>query len=135
MMILQILKYLETGPSSRPMPQLQPLADLSVSNLIVIHWENDGVICHFKLIEKISDKWKTLGTLLGMEEAQLEQFKSITSNDSEECCKKVFSRWLKGEKDTLYPKTWIGVYKLLRAIDCGAIARDLEKAIERYATI
>lgn len=82
----------------------------TLSKLTLIKWKDDkGKIQRFKLIKQISDKWDEMGTLVGLETAQLNGIKQSCLNEANKCCKEVFSHWLEEEDTSEYPKTWDGV--------------------------
>lgn len=102
---------------------------MTPSNFTLIKWKSDEGVNNFKLIEKISDKWQEIGTLLELEQAKLKLFRDTSSNNAEICLREVLSHWLEGG-GSRYPRTWDGVCTLLRDIHCANIAEELKQALE-----
>ena len=62
------------------------------------------------VVPRYAHKWRFLGTLLRVDEAELEIIHSDCRNDSKECCRRLFSMWLEIFPDALWDH-------LLSAID------------------
>ena len=62
------------------------------------------VVCRY------APKWRFLGTLLRVDEADLDIIHSDCPNDSKECCRRLLSTWLEKFPDALWDQ-------LLSAID------------------
>ena len=62
------------------------------------------------MVPKFAHKWRYLGALLHFDQPELDIIFSDFRNDSEECCRRLFSRWLEKTVDA----SW---HQLLLAID------------------
>ena len=83
-----------------------------------------------KIIKKVSDKWKEIGRLVGLDEPDLTRFKKLEQSDIYECCVRVFRHWIDSDGySPKYPLSWKGLHDLLYDIDHEALANDLKAAL------
>ena len=83
-----------------------------------------------KISKKIGDKWRSLLTNLGEEEATIEGFLVISLGKTSEVCFKGLVHWLEGNADG--PVIWETLLKALKESELKGFADDLEKKITRY---
>ena len=93
---------------------------------LIKYTDFEGNDKEFRLIKKIQNNWRELGTLLGIDKATLDGFDS--SLTQKEKCEKIFDLWItKGEGE--YSVTWAGVLRALKDAELGGIAKDLSEAL------
>ena len=74
----------------------------------------------------VGEKWRTLGTYLGLEESSLDEAKHKGNTLKEQCYQSLLL-WLQGEgKD---PKSWSGVLNALKKSGFIAVAMEIERHI------
>ena len=98
--------------------------------LQLIKWTEGGENKRFFLINKIADKWRDLGRLLLIEEAQLEGFARKYQNDINECCRAVLARWQENPPPG-YPATWGGLIELLEDCQLPEVVKELKGALNK----
>lgn len=82
----------------------------------------------FQLLEKISTKWKDIGTLIGLLPSKLEVISKQNGPDSVECCRAVLNLWVENHTER-YSFTWDGLIELLEDIGMTTAASDLQTII------
>jgi hypothetical protein len=98
--------------------------------LTLFKWKDaQGVQRELRITSTVSDKWRDLGSRVGLITAQLERFKSRSLRDNDECCVHVFTHWYNNDGYGGYPLTWKGLYDLLCDIKHKKVAKDLEAAL------
>ena len=88
----------------------------------------------FNLKSKISSGWKTIGSMLKIEQSILHGWATKYHHDQEECLDEVLNEWLINADDNgSYPLTWKGLYDLL--IDSGkrVVAREYFEFLENIS--
>ena len=107
------------------------LAKLKLQNLMVFKWKNKrGEIEKFKVISQVLNKWKEIGSLIGITYQQLEAWGS-EKKDTKDCCMAVFNHWL-GCASKEYPATWEGLCEILEDCELGQVAKNLRAALHKY---
>ena len=94
----------------------------------IIFTGSNGDSCVFRLLERVSSNWRRFGLKLDISRHRLDDIGRLTRGDTEECWVKIMYYWLDG-CSSHYPPTWEGMYKLLYDIQCLAVAKDLEFAV------
>ena len=101
-----------------------------MSDLLFLKNKNDE---KFRLAERISSKWETIGLILGIEYGMLEAINKDHSR-SEDKLRKVFSIWLENAgnlpKHGEYPYTWKGLKNLLEDIGVTEVSKAYFKFLE-----
>ena len=81
-------------------------------------------------MEKIANKWRILGQLLSIEEAQLDGFVRQYQNDVNECCRAVLQKWQENPPPG-YPATWGGLIELLEDCRLPKVVKELKGALNK----
>ena len=93
------------------------------ANLSRISYKDDEGKRHdFKLLELVIDKWQRAATLLA--------FSKDRSGNDAECCKHIFSKWIKKGGRKEYPLTWVGLHRLLFDMGKRSVAEKLYKVLK-----
>lgn len=113
---------------SRTTDRLQP----SSKTLLILKWRDEGRKKTFRLVDKVSAKWREFATILGISTKNLDAWDEQYSSKANKCWQKVMKYWLKGAGNSgiEYPPTWEGLYTLLEIAECDEIAKQLEQAVE-----
>lgn len=69
------------------------------------------------IIDKVSSKWRKLGLLLDQMTNLLDGYSTQSMLRNDECCERVFDKWINNAGTSRYPNTWQGVYDVLCEID------------------
>ena len=85
----------------------------------------------FELVSLVSGSWKKIGILIDLTFDVLENYEKEKRSNPVRCWERVMQDWLDGQGSSSYPITWNGLYKLLRNINKGKVAQDLEKAVQK----
>ena len=80
-----------------------------------------------KIKKKVGDKWRSLLTNLGEEEATIQGFLGDCHGSTTEACFKGLAHWLGGNADG--PVTWETLLKALKESELKGFADDLEKEL------
>ena len=80
-----------------------------------------------KIKKKVGDKWRSLLTNLGEEEATIQGFLGNNQGSTTEACFKGLVHWLGGNADG--PVTWETLLKALKESELKGFADDLEKEL------
>ena len=90
-------------------------------------WRNKrGEVEKFRVIPQILDKWKDIGSSMGISYQQLEVWEK--EKDVKDRCRAVLNHWLEG--NTEYPATWEGLYEILDDCELRQAAINLKLAID-----
>ena len=105
---------------------------LSLKTLSLIKWrDQQGRKRNFKLVDKISTRWRHLGRLVGLEENRLDVLEIKYRGDAVVCWSKVMQHWLDSGGNEDYPATWEGLCSLLEDVECAKIAKELKIVLSR----
>ena len=83
----------------------------------------------FKLVERVSAKWRKLGVMIGLTPNNLDAIRD-DRRSVEACWEDVMQRWLDGQGQKSYPIMWEGLYRLLKDIACPQVAKELKAAVK-----
>ena len=100
------------------------------AQLNLIKWDEDGKKKKFHLIEKIANKWREVGRLLDIEEAQLDGFSQQYQNNVNECCRAVLIKWRQNPPPG-YPSIWGGLIELLDDCQLTEVITELKDALSK----
>ena len=67
------------------------------------------------MVPKCAHKWRYLGALLHFDQAELDIIFSNFRNDSEECCRRLLSRWLQKTADASWDELLSAADDVLQA--------------------
>ena len=81
----------------------------------------------FRLIDKVSSKWRSFGLRFGLEANQLDAWEEQCLVNAERCWHKVMGYWLKS--GVHYTVSWEGLCELLEDMNLRQIAYDLRVAV------
>ena len=102
---------------------------LSIGALHHLKWINEkGHTMSYKLVGKISTKWRDIGLAIGLTIDQLTAWDYQYRGNVILCWTRVMECWLKGESDE-YPATWNGLYTLLEDMELARVSLELKKAV------
>ena len=97
---------------------------------LIKYTDSEGNSRTFRLIEKIQNDWRKLGTRLGIEKATLDGLDNRLTQ--EEKCEQILDLWMKrGEGE--YEVTWAGLLQALEDIQRKGIANHLQRALTMAA--
>ena len=82
------------------------------------------------IVQKVGDKWRSLLTNLGEEDATIQGFLGDSQGSTKEACFKGLVYWLEGNADR--PVTWETLLKALKESEFKGFADGLEKELTRY---
>ena len=77
-----------------------------------------------ELLTKVASKWENIGTMLDIEEGQLNSIKADQGNDSASCLRKMLQIWL-AQVEPLAP-TWLAITNAIESAGDPGLARDLK---------
>ena len=97
----------------------------------LIKWKKGVMEKKFKLVSRVSSRWKKIGYCIGLTLNDLENYKRETQSNQADCWDKVMQSWLDGQGSSSYPVTWKGLCMLLKDVDREKVAQDLEKALQK----
>ena len=104
-------------------------ATLPRKALYLIKWtDENGCKQSFRLVDKVCNKWREFGILLGFSKEQLDEWETGNSTMHMTCWFSSINPWLQ-HGTSAYPNTWEGLYELLRDVKCHQIAEELKKAV------
>ena len=105
---------------------------LSSLSLNLLKWKDEqGRQQTFRLVDRVSSKWKQFGLLLGLEPNQLDALKLDNPGQTAMCWNIVMEHWRKGDS-VQYPPTWEGLYTLLEDMEFSRFADELKEAVDRH---
>lgn len=99
----------------------------TLSNLSCIGYEVEGETREFRLLERISDRWRQIGQLLSLRKDTLDKYRE--ERDSVERAKRVFAKWIKHNGHQDYPLTWVGLRMLLMKLGRRTVAERLYEVL------
>lgn len=104
---------------------------LSIKTLYLFKYqeENKDCLSCFRLVHKVSTKWRELGHQLDLHPNELNamEMDNRGPNMTSCCWFAVMRRWMERTERT--EVTWEKVYTLLWAAGCAKVARDLKRAL------
>ena len=77
-----------------------------------------------ELLTKVASKWENIGTMLNIEEGQLNSIKADQGNDSASCLRKMLQIWLTQVEPSA--PTWLAMAKAIESAGDPGLARDLK---------
>jgi hypothetical protein len=100
-------------------------------HLQLIKWRDErGEIQRFNLMERLSLKWRDIGTLIGLSFQQLECLAREHRDKHTDCCRAVLGNWLEDPPEE-YPITWRGLVELLQDCELGQVVSELMNALSK----
>ena len=96
---------------------------------LIVWTDQKGKEHRFKLIDKVSSKWKDIGFQIDLTTNTLDGIGTQNAHDPTECWTVVMGKWLAGQGAEDYPVTWKGLCDLLKDIEASLYATELMKAI------
>lgn len=79
-----------------------------------------------KIITDASPKWRNIGILVGIKEAELENIEGMPKKNTDRLVD-VFSKWK--QNSGKYPATWMGLQKVLLDSELAAFAERIKEAL------
>ena len=102
---------------------------MSIGSLHHLKWvDKKGHTRTYKLVDKISTKWRDIGLAIGLTTDRLTAWDDQYRGNVLLCWTRVMERWLKGVSDE-YSATWEGLYDLLEDTEFSQISLELKKAV------
>ena len=103
---------------------------LSINTLTLLKWKDQhGCMKKFKLITKVSSKWRDFGIRLSHELDQLEAWAEECRGVSSRCWCRVMNYWITENDSPDYPATWSGLFLVLEDVEYSEVAAELKKAL------
>ena len=103
-----------------------------MKNLLQLKWEDEEGEEHtFRLINKVSDKWREFGTTLKIAGSSLDKWEEEYSKVHKRW-QKVMKHWLRGKGGNKYPPKWEGLYTLLQTLEYHEVASQLQAAVKSF---
>ena len=103
---------------------------LSINTLTLLKWKDQhGCMKKFKLITKVSSKWRDFGIRLSHELDQLEAWAEEYRGVSSRCWCRVMNYWITENDSPDYPATWSGLFLVLEDVEYSEVAAELKKAL------
>ena len=100
-------------------------------HLMLIKWKDEqGQTHRFLLMDKIENKWRDIGQVLGNSIPQLDSLSKKHQENSKECCRAVLGRWLDNPPSD-YPATWNGLIELLEDCELRHVATELKTVLRK----
>ena len=120
------------SPPQPPCDQPPRYSSLRVKSALLqlIKWTEGSEKKRFFLIEKIANKWRDLGRLLLIEEAQLEGISGQYQNNINECCRAVLTKWQENPPPA-YSATWGGLIELLEDCQLSEVVKELQEVLSK----
>ena len=98
---------------------------------MLIRWEDElGQTHRFHLMDKIENKWRDIGQVLGNSIPQLDGMSTEYRGNSRECCRAVLGRWLDNPPPD-YPATWNGLIELLEDCQLSRVVSELKTVLRK----
>ena len=85
----------------------------------------------YRLIERVSTKWRKMGTLIDLEQNILVSIDQRLRGNVEQCWLEVMQKWLDGQGRERYPTSWEGLCSLLVDIGSPRVAQELKDAVAK----
>lgn len=100
---------------------------------LIKYTDSRGQEKEFRLIQKIQNKCKEVGTHLNIEESTLKSFEhNPKCPEPIDICNKILATWKERGEDNV---TWAGLLQALDDAQLGGIARKLTEALDAYYRI
>lgn len=101
-----------------------------MSALYIIKWTDEkGNKRKFRLVSRVSNKWREFGRILGITENDMDGwFKQHLAFDSE-CWIKTMKYWLEDGSEH-YPVTWDGLVEMLEDVNLAGVAKELKQVLK-----
>ena len=97
--------------------------------LALIKWKDEeGQTQRFYLMDKISNKWRDIGHLLGLSISRLDCVSTQHRENPAACCETVLHDWLDNPPPE-YPISWEGLVELLEDSKLSQVAAELRNAL------
>ena len=84
-----------------------------------------------RVMERVAPDWKDLAIALGFDQSRIKTIEKDYKSSTEEACKEMFMRWLRGEHDLASPHTWCTLVKCLNRAGLTDVASSLRKTLEQ----
>ena len=84
-----------------------------------------------RVMERVAPDWKDLAIALRFDQSRIKTIERDYKSSTEEACKEMFMRWLRGEHDLASPCTWCTLVKCLNHAGLTDIANSLRKILEQ----
>ena len=97
---------------------------------MLIKWHEEGRQCEFRLVDRVSAKWRNFGLLLDLKPNVLDGWNKQFLADSGDCWVRVMQHWMDGGSK-VYPATWQGLYGLVEDVGYPAVAKELKEVVEK----
>ena len=102
--------------------------------LQLLKWKKDSTLDRLRIMRDSSSVWENIGTVLTISDAELAGFKKKHMEDSNDCIREVYSKWLSnggrmGNAST-YPVSWRGLYNILCDCELQGLADQLCEALQ-----
>ena len=102
---------------------------VQLHHLIFIGWKDEqGQTRKYYLTDKISHKWRDIGSFNGLSLSELVTISELFPNDPKECCRAVLGQWMDNPPPD-YPTTWQGLLKLLKDSQLDQIVSELRNLL------
>ena len=93
---------------------------------LIKYTDSEGNDKEFRLIKRVQNHWRELGTLLGIDKATLDGFDSSLTQTRK--CELIFDLWItKGEGG--YSVSWAGLLQALDDAELGGVEKHLNEAL------
>ena len=94
-----------------------------------LEWHDDQQQSHeLRIVSEVSHKWRSIGTMLGMNQATLDSEEQRSSDNSVRF-QRVMEMWIELGRAGSYPATWSGLRKVLIAVKMTRLAQTIESAL------
>ena len=95
-----------------------------------IKWRDEnGRESTFTLEENISAKWRRIGHLIKLTSDTLNSYE-VQYKENSRRWEEVMQRWMDGQGTDIYPKTWDGLYQIIKDVNSPQVATELQRAVE-----
>ena len=95
--------------------------------LTLLNWtDTNGQKHRLEIIQTVNAKWRTTGLLLGQSVGDLDGYQQ-RGGSIDDCCSRVFDRWINNNGSPEYPLSWASLVNLLRDVQHGAAADSLKR--------
>ena len=102
-----------------------------MNTLTLLKWKDEqGHVKMFKLITKVSSKWRDFGIRLNHNVDKLDAWANQFRGVSSMCWCKVMSDWITRDDSPYYPATWSGLLLMLEDVEYSEVATALKKALD-----
>jgi hypothetical protein len=103
---------------------------LSLGTLILLKWSDvEGRVHYFRLIDRVSSKWREFGYLFGQNGNQMDAVEDEYRGKVRQCWCAVMKEWLKKGGTAEYPITWRGLLTVLVDLEYIEEARELQEVL------